>query len=314
MRFLRTFLGTALGLGLGLTLALVLIDPYDSGRLTPFAYAGIPETGPRMANASRLRQPAYDGVIIGNSTIQLISPERLDALTGQRFLQLSIPGTGPLEHLAIAERAVQLKGGGIRTVVIGLEALWCDVRRSIQPVHPFPFWLYSTTSTDYVKGLFRMDTLEFVPRRIRTLLGKEKLGSADGYWDYESNGGHDKFIEKPLTVPAIAGPVDGRGSNAFLLSKLLATLPATTRVVLVHPPVFAPDPPQMGPEDRNNLARCKGELAAVAQTRPGTILIDFWVDSDLTRNRSLFFDHNHYRAALAKQVERQISEAIARPK
>src|SRR3712207_1811410 len=53
------------------------VDPYDTGRSRLFAKAGVRPQGPRTAAASRGRDPAFDAAIVGNSHIQLLSPERL---------------------------------------------------------------------------------------------------------------------------------------------------------------------------------------------------------------------------------------------
>jgi hypothetical protein len=176
-RSAATFLGLFCGISLAVMalvlMFLVVLDPYGTGRLTPFESRGVPDTGPRMVNANRLTDPAFNAVIIGNSTIQLLNPERLSAATGRQFVQLSIPGTGPQEHTALVQRLYATRGAGVQTLVLGLEDQWCNVEHETRLSNPFPFWLYSLSDLRYALGLFRFDTLEFVPRRIRLLMGKE---------------------------------------------------------------------------------------------------------------------------------------------
>ena len=45
--------------------------------------------------------PHFNAAVIGNSTGQMIDPFRLSRETDLRFIQLSIPATGPREQLAI---------------------------------------------------------------------------------------------------------------------------------------------------------------------------------------------------------------------
>ena len=75
--------------------AVYAIDPYDTGRSSLLAKPGVRPQGPRTAAASRGRDQAFNGAIIGNSHIQLLSPERLKAATGLDFVQLSVPATRP---------------------------------------------------------------------------------------------------------------------------------------------------------------------------------------------------------------------------
>jgi hypothetical protein len=310
--FLKAFCGIALGV-MALTLVfLVVLDPYGTGRLTPIASRGVPETGPRMVNANRLADPAFDSVIIGNSTIQLLSPVRLTAATDARFVQLSIPGTGPQEQTALVQRLFATRGASVSTVVLGLEQLWCNVENETRLANPFPFWLYSLSDIRYALGLFRYDTLEFLPRRIRLLMGREQRARPDGFWDYEQIAASGRPVADIADIPAISAPINGRNAATPFLERLLAAIPANTAVVLVHPPVFVPTPPRETDEDRRRLANCKAELATVARGRPNTTILDFRVDNELTRNRALFLDHHHYRGEMAMHIEESLTRLLKR--
>jgi hypothetical protein len=309
--FLRLFIGLVAFLLLGILALFLTLDPYGTGRLTPFDRPVMYETGPRMAHASRTRDDAFDAAIIGNSTIQLLSPDRLNGATGQRFVQLSVPGTGPREHVAVIEHLLWRRGSGLKTLVLGLGYAWCDPRRAVVTANPFPFWLYDTNPVTYASGLFRMDTLEALPRRIRLLMGREKQSRKDGYWDYELiPEGYQKFATRDLKVPDLAMPAGPQKSAARTLESLLVSLPAGLQVILVHPPVFSPHPPQMSLQGRAAMMACKAEIVAAIAKRPGTQMLDAWVDDENTRTRTLFFDHDHYRSGMAKILESRIAELI----
>ena len=100
-RWLATFLAMA-ALGAGVIFALVmLVDPYDSGRFGLIGIKGISDESPRTANASRGRDPQFNAAVFGNSTGQLLKPAELSQATGARFVQLTVPGTGPREQIAL---------------------------------------------------------------------------------------------------------------------------------------------------------------------------------------------------------------------
>jgi hypothetical protein len=310
--FVGTFIAVFLGFGLILAALLVLLDPYDTARLTPFPKAGMPETGPRVAHASRMRNPEFNAAIFGNSTIQILSPERLNAATGLRFVQLSVPGTGPMEQAAMIEHLVRQRGNGIGTIALGLDSSWCDASRSKRTLHPFPFWLYDSNPLTYLASLVRMDSLEFLPKRIRMLLGKGPFARPDGFWDYEAPGGYKQYPLVDLKLPAIPAPVDGRRAAADTLARIVKSLPAETRLLLLHPPLFAPTPPQSTDDDTSNLSACKAELASTVAGRPRTEIIDLWIDNPENRIRTMFYDHNHYTRAMAMRVEAAISDILRR--
>jgi hypothetical protein len=296
----------------GVIALLIGLDPYDTGRLTLFKRTGMFETGPRMVNASRMRDPSFDSAVLGNSTVQLLKPERLNALTGNRFVQLTVPGTGPMEQVAMLRRLVHEKGSGLKALTIGLEYSWCEAARETTTVNPFPFWLYDNNTFAYARGLIRFDTLEAMPRRLRLLFGKERRAAPDGFWDYEQiSGGYNESIGKSVLVSDLPEPSKGRHSASEALVAALSLIPGNTAVVLLHPPTHVPAGHVLSSRNAERMARCKDELRQAAQQRPNTIIVDAWTDNPLTRDRTLFFDYNHYRSPLAMHVEAEIAKALA---
>ncbi len=308
--FVGTFVTICLAFGLAVAVALVLIDPYDTARLTPFPRAGMPEAAPRMTHASRMRNPEFNAAVFGNSTIQILSPERLNAATGLRFVQLSVPGTGPMEQAAMIEQLIHKRGGGIGTIVLGLDYSWCDVSRSARTVHPFPFWLYDSNPLTYLTSLVRMDSLEFLPKRIRFLLGKGPVARPDGYWDYEALGGYTQNPLVDIRIRALTAAVGGRQAATDSLARITMLLPAETRLLLLHPPVYSPTPPQATEDDKSRLAACKTELASTVAQRPRTEIIDLWIDSPESRKRLMFYEDAHYTSAMGRQIEAIISSRL----
>src|SRR5215210_6947746 len=151
-RWLGVFIGTLAVAG-ALILALVLIvDPYDSG-FGLLGIKGVDDASPRTANASRARDPQFDSAVIGNSTGQLVKPSELSQLTGARFVQLTTPGTGPREQLAMMAYFVR-HHPRIRALAITADAGWCLRDPALPLQHPFPFWLYGESKLDYFSHMF----------------------------------------------------------------------------------------------------------------------------------------------------------------
>src|SRR5215212_10900256 len=138
-RWLATFLG-ALALGTAAIFALVLaVDPYDSGRFGILGIEGVYDESPRTANASRARDLQFDSAVFGNSTGQLLKPSELSSLTGGSFVQLTVPGTGPREQLAIMDFFLRHHPRPAALVIV-TDAGWCQRDSALPLQHPFPFW------------------------------------------------------------------------------------------------------------------------------------------------------------------------------
>jgi hypothetical protein len=273
-------------------------------------------TGPRVAHASRMRDPHFNAAVFGNSTLQNLHPERLNAPTGLRFAQLTVVAAGPMEQAALIRHMIWRRGDALMAVVVGIDYTWCDPARAMAPLNPFPFWLYSTSELRYATGLFRMDSVEALPRRLAILRGKEAPARPDGFWDYEATANQpDARPPADRPVPDALFAEKPPHSAAGLLAAVLAELPAATQAVLVFPPIFVPAKAGEPPRDRLAKERCKAEVMAAARRRPGTIVIDRWVDDAVNRDPQMFLDFNHYRAPLARAIEAEIAQKLtaARP-
>lgn len=222
-----------------LAVGLVLLDPYDTGRLTPLGPKGMAEGPSWQVNASRARDPQFDSAIIGNSRAQMIEPAILDEATGSRFVNLSIQGAGPLE-LQLVLATFLRHHAAPRAIVIGVDEWWC--RPEQKRCDKFPYWLYAPGAVEYLRGLVRYQTLEHTPRRFAVLRGGTAMARPDGYWDYTSlylgmtgseaaqrrmrDGERLSQSENPKNVfPAVA-----------ILKNMLDALPDSTGVAVVWPP------------------------------------------------------------------------------
>ncbi len=139
--FATTFALGGVAIMLGLLGLVLFIDPFDRG-LFGDGVRGVAEQGPRTADASRGRDPAFDGAIIGNSHIQLVSPAALHEATGVPFVSLVVPGTGPREQQVLLDYFLHFRQRPARGLVIGLDDAWCTGEPALPVSNPFPFWLY----------------------------------------------------------------------------------------------------------------------------------------------------------------------------
>lgn len=313
LRFARLMTVTGLVLFAALVGAIAALDPYDTGRFALVTKPGVPPQGPRTAHASRARDPGFDAAIIGNSHVQLLSPERLHAATGIDFVSLTVPATGPKEQFAILDYWLANRPRPPRVIVIGVDPYWCRDDPAMANWMPFPFWLYAPDRWTYLAGLARLDVLEETGRRLRYLAGRIARARPDGYWDYEPDyaaqvaaGGAllAKLAEPRATIAANAS---GRFPPVEALRERLARLPQSVKVVLVRPPVYRTGLPKPGTPEEATDAACAGAYAALAASDQRVRLIDWRNDRAENRIADLWFDHTHYRAGVAIALERAIA-------
>jgi hypothetical protein len=56
--------------------------------------------------------------------------------------------------------------------------------------------------------------------------------------------------------------------------------------------------------------RCKDAFRAVAESRPRSVLVDLLTDGPLARDDGNWWDRMHFRAPIARQIEKRIAEAL----
>ncbi|MET0530210.1 MAG: hypothetical protein ABW003_18050 [Microvirga sp.] len=306
----------AAALALGTLAIAYIIDPFDTGRSTWFEKPGVRPQGPRTAGASRGRDLSFNAGIFGNSHIQLVSPDRLRALTGLSFVQLSIPATGPREQFALMDWFIRHHPTA-KVLVIGADRLWCTADPALSNEKPFPFWLYSSQRGEYVRGLLRYHVLEEITRRAAYLLSKSpNRARQDGYWDYEpiySALGYDRdpLLRARLDHRPDSDYIDNRTARfpaAERLSELAETLPDNVGITLVFPPIYKTLLPEQGSPGEEADRNCKAALTAALGSRVSKAVVDWRRERPELHAPELFFDQTHYRRPLAERVEREVAQ------
>lgn len=321
--FLETGLLTAAGVFLMLLGGVAALDPFDTARFALVEAAGVPHQGPRTANASRGRDPAFDAAIVGNSHVQLLTPGRLNQATGLAFVSLVAEGTGPREQLAMLRWFLKHRARPPGAIVLGLDGAWCA--RDLPLAHPFPFWLYEDDRWAYLAGLVRLDVLERTPARLAQLFGRGALYPRDGFRDYEADPrllGRTADLQtadlQTADLQAAAGaptmqdaPHAGPPPALGLLQAALRTLPDETALVLLRPPVHVSALPRSGAPAARADEACRDAFAGYAASRPRTALADWRTDRPESREAANWLDSTHYRAGLARAIEADVTARLS---
>lgn len=307
-RFLAVFLGVLLVAGGVVLFYLVLTDPYDSGRYVPSWVAGVVDESPRTANASRGRDQNFDSAIIGNSSGQALRPATLSQLSGLRFVQLTVPGSGPREQFALT-RWFMRHHDRPGALVFVTDSTWCTGELPL--THPFPFWLYSESHIEYLSHLFSSRALGRSIRRIRLAMGMRTRSAPDGYWDYEALG-HGEFQPDAQAPDNLALAPEGTKQEFPWVDRLRTFIAGAgdTPVVIVMPPLMTSNLPRAGTAGAKRLAACKAALAQLVAGRARSNFLDFRVDDAATRDPNNFMDSMHYRAGIARRIEQAIADSL----
>src|SRR5205085_776039 len=142
-------------------------------------HRGTAQRAPNDGDRGRARDPQFDSAVFGNSTGQLLKPSELSRLTGASFVQLTVPGTGPREQLAIMDFFAR-HHPRLGALVIVTDAGWCIRDPALPLQHPFPFWLYGESTLDYAGRLFSSRALGRTWRRLLLAMGLRQRSAPDG--------------------------------------------------------------------------------------------------------------------------------------
>jgi hypothetical protein len=319
-RFALVLAGGAAALMALLVGVIYVLDPYDAGRPGWIVKPGVRPQGPRTAAASRGRDPAFDAAIFGNSHVQLLSPERLNGLTGMSFVSLIAPATLPKEQFVLLDWYLRHRKSPAKAIIIGVDGHWCTGDVNLTNEKPFPFWLYERSLPAYLRGMLRYDMLEEAPRRVAYLLArKPERARPDGYWDYEPNYiglGYDVRPERRAILeeggrgithnPTVTFPAADR------LAQMLREVPPQTQVILLHPPIYISTLAREGDPQWATEVACKAAFAKVASQRPNTTVLDWRIQRPEVKEAGLWFDHSHYRMPIALGIEQDIGRLLRR--
>jgi hypothetical protein len=302
-RFVTTFLSMLIVCLSAVAAFAVIVDPYDSGRFGVHWPFGISDAEPRTADVSRGRDQRFNAAVVGNSHGQLLDPARLSAGSGFRFVQLTMPGTGPREQMTVLRWFLRHHAGrGV--VVLVSDSSWCTQDGSLPIEHPFPFWLYARSNATYAAHLLQTRTVRYGWRRILIALGLRTATDPAGYWDYELGRVWAFAPQAAAPTPSALAPRPPlRDFPAIAsLGRLLASAKVT--LLILFPPVFVTELPQQGSADADLMAECKGAFAQLAEEQGA--FLDFLQDSKFARDPKNFMDATHYRGNVAREMESRI--------
>ncbi len=150
---------------------MVLLDPYATRRITPVAHFNVTTNVRMFAHAGRVRNPAFDAVITGNSRAFRLESGRLSQATGRRFVHLTLEAAFPVDQMRMAELFAKRHAGTAPMLLQVVDAeIWCETLRG-RTSYDMPWWLYEGSNLTYLQRILTLKSVGAAVRRARFALG-----------------------------------------------------------------------------------------------------------------------------------------------
>jgi hypothetical protein len=312
--WIRTFFSTAVTGIVALYAAVVLVDPYSTGRFAIFDGIDVAISNRVLGNVGRVRDSRFDAAIVGNSHAARFEPAVLDAASGRRFVQLSVPGIGPTEELVMARAFLAHHHGQGVALLLGIDHFWCRSESEDVLTDPgFPRWLYEPAPPlEYLRNIFSPIAVQATLQRLAIrLFDASPPARADGYFGREPTapaGLMDRAVAEPR--PVDAPPADTPFPELDRLAALVAAMDPQTSLVLFMPPYYVSHVPLEGSAAATRLDTCKARLAAIARRLPHGVLIDYMRVGDVNRTPDNFIDGTHPRDHVIRAIAADIGPVL----
>ena len=337
-RFLFWLIGFFVG-GLMLCIGLiVLANPYGNIPVAPFRDRPIMDINQRWMYPAVARNPRFDSMVTGTSTIRLLEPTRLEGLFGGSFAQLAMNSGTAWEQVQITNLFLrQEREEPPRTIIIGIDIVWCGKTPGERiTFRGFPDWLYDDSPWNDFLHMINGMALEITARVLTGYpLGIEKPRYDAAGWanflppeeEYDLDRARIHLYgssqpvawsEPEMPAPNAAERATWDFPDVAMLGDLLDHIPVQTRAILVFVPYHLHRQGHPGSLQRVIMDECKVRVAGIAQQqiqqRGAQIhLLDFMIESPITADDMNYWDPLHYGMPTARMLADLIAEGVFDP-
>jgi hypothetical protein len=305
---------------------ILLVDPYDVVPFSPRATRPIMDINQRYYYPAVVRSRVYDSFVLGTSTSRLLDPKELDQTFGGRFANLAMNAATAWEQVQIARLFLRVNGAP-RTMILGVDAPWCDQQADERRITPrgFPTWMYDDNRWNDLLYLFNGKTFEIAGRLIGYWLGlRAPRMREDGYEVFVPPEAQYDLARARQHIWS-GGPRPEAVSPAYRFSEAdrralrfpaiewlgdyLSDLASRSNVVVSVMPVHISAQPVVGSRDAAVESECLARIAETAQHN-GALMVDWRIASRLTSEDSNYWDSLHYRLPIASRIVQSLAEAM----
>ncbi len=302
-------MGSLAGLLAFVYLFVVLVDPWAVLPYSPPLPRVPVSSNARFTMPALARSPRFDSAVVGSSSSRLLRPAELDPLFEGHFANLAMNAATAWEQsqmLALFTRTHP----AARTVIVGLDNVWCTETPERTTGRPFPQWMYAGPPSRGYLHMMNLYAVQEAGSELWTMLGlKRRRYGLDGYTSFvPPESAYDPARvdaafarwEKPSAIPASGGP--HVVPTLPMLADALHALPAGTRKILFFTPSHVSFQGVPGSDYAAMLDACKAQVTQIARSVPNTVVVDFLVPSSITETRASYWDPVHYRMPIAGRV------------
>ncbi len=301
---------------------LVVIDPY---RVIPIAPAFDRQPIQRNRNysvAGLARDPRFDSAIIGSSTSAMVNPEHMNAEFGGRFVSLTLWG-GTAWQQSIVARTFHRFHPSAKTVLMLLDTFWCGGALPPRPsANTFPAWMYENPAWLIAPRLFGTIALQDSVEQLRYIRGSQSLNRIDGFEPQFPD--DSRYViddvrtriygsKEPRPIPSYDPDVVRKHAldralarktypNLVYLNEVMAQFSAPTKLVLAFVPIHSYAQRGSTMDGLALYEGCKYAVVEAVGLRPDTLIVDFMLDSELTRDDRNYWDGMHFNSATALRL------------
>ncbi len=320
-RFFNFTAGTA-ALVAGILYAfVVVVDPWDILPFSPPFDRAPVTSNQRFSYPTLARSAAFDSAIYGTSTARLLRPAALDPEFDARFVNLAMNSATAYETSRLFRVFVRAHPAP-KVAMVGLDVVWCvtgDTYQKLTP-RPFPAWMYGTQLWRGYADMFNLYAVQEAGKEFGVLTGLKPADMGrDGYTrfvppdsQYDVVRAARNLDEARPTVP----PGDRSGDPSMwrypaleLLHEDLAMLPAGTGKILFFVPYNHRLLSAAGSPVEAVWDECKRRVISLAQAMPRSLVVDFMLQSPITKVDTNYWDGLHYRAYVADRLARDLATA-----
>ncbi len=330
--FWRVFWRTALGAFLVCVAFLVVTNPYRNIPFLDGVRWPLMDVNQRYLYPSIARDPRYDSAVFGTSSSRLLKPALLDQKLGGTFAQMSMNAAVAYEQYRLSTLYIdwrQKRDLPIKTVIFGLDTVWCTVGSTYpkKTVRPFPPWMYDHNPWNDVLHLFESKAIEIGGRTIGYWLGiNEPEYGVDGFSNFLPPASAYDVVKARKNIYGAAGTAPEQGyvypiaphpdaqnwtyATHPLFDELMSKLDANTKKIVVFVPLHFHKVGGTPTISQQRHLECKERIKNKLKTMPNSMLIDFMIPSSITTVDENYWDPLHYTVETADELVHLIAEAV----
>ena len=293
-----------------------VVDPWGVLPLSPPLPRVPVSSNARFSMPALARAARFDSAVIGSSSSRLLRPAELDPLFGGHFVNLAMNAATAWEQsqmLALFTRTHP----AARTVIVGLDNVWCTEAPQRTTGRPFPEWMYQGSPWRGYLHLLNLYAVQEAASEVWTMLGlKPQRYGLDGYtrfvppesaYDPARVGAAFARWGVPPVIPA------SQAAHVLpalpMLAEALHALPPATRKILFFTPSHVSLQGAAGSDYAAMWDACRAQVASIAAAVPDTLVIDFNIPSPITADVANYWDPVHYRVPVAARIARDLAAA-----